>query len=108
MKLTLMINEGYDLIEEFKDCYKILEKIRSELPKALVNEIKQTNELLQALAKKSRELKEAVKEANVCVSHIKGHHAWKQAVFNCFGEDGLEKCYEYFKNQESEKNDTTH
>lgn len=96
MKLRLMIEEGSALIEDFKKCYKMMEDMRNNLPSAMKTERKEATDLMAELAAHSRDMKAAVKEANIASAHISGHYAWKQAVMACFGEDGLKQCYEYF------------
>lgn len=96
MKLQVMIDDGWDLVDEFRHRYKQLQELFADIPKSMTAERKSTQELMLEMAAQSRDLKAALKEANQCISSITGHYAWKKAVEACFGEEGMAKCYAYF------------
>jgi predicted nucleic acid-binding Zn-ribbon protein len=97
LRLDGFIQEGYDLVDEFKSAYKRLQELLPDLPKSMSNEKQEIHELMQKLAAASRELKQEIKDANAVVSHIRGHTHWKAAVRACFGEDGLAEVYTWFE-----------
>ena len=96
MRLSGIIQDGKNLIDEFKATYKKFESLLPDLPPSMKAERVEIQNLLLELAAQSRELKQEIKLANGVIAHIEGHYAWKKAVFSCFGDEGLAKCYEYF------------
>ena len=103
MRLDTCVQEGYDLLDEFKSAYKRLETLLPEMPKSMDDEKKQIRELMLEIAAASRELKAEIKNANVVSNHIKGHGHWKAAVFACFGNDGLAAVYKWFEEHDPEE-----
>jgi tRNA C32,U32 (ribose-2'-O)-methylase TrmJ len=99
MRLSTSIQEGYDLLEEFQYQYKRFEEMLRELPASRKNEKAEATKLMQELAAHSRDLKQEIKNANAIFQSINGHIAWKAAVRDCFGEEGLQKCYDYFEDE---------
>lgn len=103
MRLSVIIQDGYDLLDEFKFMYKKFSDMLPDFPKSMAAEKAEINKLMQEMAAQSRELKQEIKAANVVVSHIEGHIAWKAAVRACFGEEGIQQCFRYFENLEEAK-----
>jgi hypothetical protein len=103
LRLNVVIQDGYDLLDEFKHAYKRLESLLPDLPKSMAAEKAEIIKLRDELSAQSRELKQEIKTANVAVSAINGHIAWKSAVRACFGEAGLAQCYKYFEEHEELK-----
>lgn len=104
LTLTSCIQDGYDLLDEFKSAYKRLQELIPDFPKSMTAEKKEITDLMQELAACSRELKLEIKNANNVSSHIRGHTHWKAAVLNCFGNEGLANVYEWFEeNQQREE-----
>ena len=103
LRLDTCVQEGYDLLDEFKSAYKRLEALLPDMPKSMEGEKKQIRELMLELAAASRELKAEIKNANVVSNHIKGHSHWKAAVFACFGNDGLTAIYKWFEEYSPEE-----
>jgi hypothetical protein len=103
LSLDACVQEGYDLLDEFKSAYKRLEALLPEMPKSMDDEKKQIRELMLEIAAASRNLKSEIKNANVVSGHIKGHSHWKAAVFACFGDDGLAAVYKWFEEYSPEE-----
>lgn len=101
-KLSEMIEDAElalsDIRSEKRELISKAASLKSELSKIAVDIHNNAAKVDQCL----KPLKMAISEAQQVNAKLEGHHKWKNAIREVFGQEGLDKCVAFLESQKCE------
>lgn len=92
LRLVSVIQEGRDLLAEFRKAQDAAAKMLKDMPKSAKTEKQALMDIMQKAATLTTDLRRELHEASEVARHIDAHYLWKNAIEAVFGKEGLDKC----------------